>query len=168
MRVGQKIKLLTMRLFCMLKMDYTVECPEAKEDKLLKKIIYRSALAALASENICRRCYISVTICTPAHIRELNLAYREKDSETDVLSFPLWEADERPARGVLELGDIVISLDRAKEQGQELGHSLYREVAFLTGQSTLHLLGYDHERSPEEDEDMCRRQSAVVTYLHMD
>ena len=157
-----------MRLFGMLKIDYAPLCEEAEQDKALYGLIKNAILSALVYEGIFRRCYVSVQISTPEHIRELNAEFRQKDTETDVLSFPLWEADEMPAKGLLELGDIVISYQRAQEQAAEIGHTLHREIAFLAIHSTLHLLGYDHERSPEEDEDMCRRQAKIVKSLHLD
>ena len=60
------------------------------------------------------------------------------------------------------LGDIVISIERAKEQAKEIGHAFLEEVAFLTAHSTLHLLGYDHERSKEDDEIQCIKQREIV------
>ena len=150
-----------------LKVDYAPDCPEAEADKHLLSLIRRAVAYTLASEGISRTAYVSVQICTPDHIRELNAAYREKDAETDVLSFPLWERGEQPPKGLLELGDIVISYRRAEQQARELGHSLHREIAFLAVHSTLHLLGYDHERSPKEDEEMCRRQKVVVTQMKL-
>lgn len=110
---------------------------------------------------------VSVTFCDGPYIRELNATYREKDAETDVLSFPMYEADEEvPLDGeAVLLGDIVLNLDRAGTQAAELGHSTLREVAFLTVHSTLHLLGYDHELSEEDEEDMCRRQREIMKDL---
>ena len=84
----------------------------------------------------------------------------EKDAATDVLSFPLFDGD-----GCLddeEMGDIVISLERAKEQAEEYGHSLKREVAFLTAHSMLHLLGYDHENGEQE---MYQKQDDILNSL---
>lgn len=166
MTVKQKLAALLYRCFGRLKIDYAPACPEAEADKQLLPLIRRAVAATLAYEGITQPAYVSVQICTPEHIRELNATYRDKDAETDVLSFPLWERDERPEKGLLELGDIVISYRRAAEQAAELGHSLHREIAFLAIHSTLHLLGYDHERSPEEDEDMCRRQKNIVSYVY--
>jgi probable rRNA maturation factor len=81
------------------------------------------------------------------------------------LSFPLYdngEFDELECSMGAALGDIVISVPRAKEQADELGNSFLREVAFLTVHSTLHLLGYDHERSAEDDELQCRIQKNII------
>ena len=91
---------------------------------------------------------VSVTITNDEKIHELNLQYRNIDRPTDVLSFALRESDEPEiifdeAQPEI-LGDIVISIDRAKEQAVEYNHSLRREVTFLTVHGILHLLGYDH------------------------
>ena len=120
--------------------------------------------AALAYEGIGGACEVSLTLCDGEYIRALNAEYRGKDAATDVLSFPLFEEDEPILDGedLIPLGDIVINVDRAAEQAKELGHSTLREIAFLSVHSTLHLLGYDHERGVEEDEDMCRRQREII------
>ena len=91
---------------------------------------------------------VSVTITNDEKIHELNLQYRNIDRPTDVLSFALRESDEPEIIFDVDqpemLGDIVISIDRAKEQAVEYNHSLRREVTFLTVHGILHLLGYDH------------------------
>ena len=134
----------------------------------MKMAVRRAVEATLAYECFAFDTEISVTFCDNAAIRVKNAEYREKDSATDVLSFPMYEKDE--LEDLLELpvvlGDIVISLECAAEQAKSLGHSTEREVAFLTIHSVLHLLGYDHERSAEEDEDMCRRQRDVIETLY--
>ena len=91
---------------------------------------------------------VSVLITDNEEIHGLNLEYRGKDAPTDVLSFPLF--DEEGNLDEEELGDIVISLERAVAQAEEYNHSLKREVAFLTAHSMLHLLGYDHENGEQE------------------
>ena len=123
--------------------------------------------ATLHYEGFSSDVQVSVTFCDGAYIRELNAAYRNKDAETDVLSFPMFDRDEEDplALDAVMLGDIVLNTDRAAVQASELGHSTLREIAFLTVHSTLHLLGYDHELSEADDEDMCRRQREVMTTL---
>jgi probable rRNA maturation factor len=113
---------------------------------------------------------VSVTFCDNEHIRKLNNEYRNKDSATDVLSFPMYEDgdfDEIECSMGAVLGDIVISIERAKEQAEEIGNSFHREVAFLTIHSMLHLLGYDHERSPEDEEEQCQRQKAIIETVNI-
>jgi probable rRNA maturation factor len=88
---------------------------------------------------------IELLLVDDAHIRELNLHYREKDRPTDVLSFPLYHQVKN-----MPLGSIVISLDTAKEQAKEHNHSLKNEVAILFIHGMLHLLGFDHEADQGE------------------
>ncbi len=104
------------------------------------------------------RCAVSVTVTDDEKIREINNLYRHIDAPTDVLSFPMIEFDSEGEALVSEgdyegdtllLGDIVISLERAKAQSEEYGHSLKREAGFLTVHSALHLMGFDHIK--EED-----------------
>ena len=103
---------------------------------------------------------VSVLITDNDEIHELNLQYRQKDAPTDVLSFPLFDEDGNLDEE--ELGDIVISLERAKAQAEEYNHSLKREVAFLTAHSMLHLLGYDHENGEQE---MYTKQDDILNEL---
>ena len=135
----------------------------------LKRLVRLSVEAALAFEGYGNTCEVSVTFTDDAGIRELNRSFRNIDSATDVLSFPLFdfEGSEEPAVDELEnmLGDIVISLERTEAQAEEFGHSFEREVAFLTVHSMLHLLGYDHVNSEEEELDMRRRQTAIMEML---
>ncbi len=130
----------------------------------LKSAIRRAVEATLDHENFKWDAEISVTFCSAEYIRELNRTYRNKDSETDVLSFPMYESDELTesecALGVM-LGDVVISVPRVRTQAAELGNTFNGEAAFLTVHSTLHLLGYDHERSKEDDEIQCEKQRRI-------
>ena len=114
---------------------------------------------------------ISLTLTDNENIKKINKEYRNIDAPTDVLSFPLLEFDENGQiienefeydEGMIMLGDIVISLERAKEQAKDFGHSFRREVAFLTAHSMLHLLGYDHVDDKEGEELMCQKQEAVL------
>jgi len=137
-------------------------------DYYLKSIIRKAILATLEHENFKYDAEVSVTLCDNSYIRKLNKQYRGKDKHTDVLSFPIYDNGEFDMTECISgavLGDIVISLERAKEQAVELGHGFVREVAFLTVHSTLHLLGYDHERSKEEDELQCKLQKEIVSSL---
>ena len=131
----------------------------------MKMLIRRAVEATLAYEEIEENCEVSVTFCDNEDIREINQKFRNIDRATDVLSFPLFDDDGMNAH-VEELdcmlGDVVLSLERAREQADEFGHSFEREIAFLTVHSILHLLGYDHELSDEDDADMRKRQSEIV------
>ena len=134
-------------------------------DYYFKTVIRRAVLATLEHEKFPYDAEVSVTLCDNSYIRQLNKRYRNKDKHTDVLSFPIYDNGEFDMGECISgamLGDIVISLERASEQAEELGHSFLREVAFLTVHSTLHLLGYDHERTKEDDELQCRLQKEII------
>jgi len=135
------------------------------------KSIIRSAISkTLEYEDFPCDAEVSVTICDNGYIRGLNREYRKKDKATDVLSFPIYDFTVEEPEEVCDgfpvmLGDIVISLERAAEQATEIGHSTVEEVAFLAVHSTLHLLGYDHELSPEDDEAQCAAQRDIIDML---
>ncbi|MDD4571718.1 MAG: rRNA maturation RNase YbeY [Clostridia bacterium] len=111
-----------------------------------------------------RRLELSLLLTTDEEIKELNNQYRNKDAATDVLSFPLFEADEKIPRDS-SLGDIVISVDTMLSQAEEYGHSAEREMAFLFLHGLLHLLGYDHELGELEEAVMFERQNQVLKNL---
>ncbi len=137
-------------------------------DYYLKKIVRSAVYEALEYEGFPYDAEVSVTFCDNAAIHRMNKKYRGKDKPTDVLSFPLYEGGDFDMSECISgavLGDIVISLERAREQAKELGHGFLREVAFLAVHSTLHLLGYDHELSPEDDEAQCAAQREIVSKL---
>ena len=137
----------------------------------LKSKIREAVVRTLIHENFPYDADVSVTLCGTEYIKELNKRYRGQDKPTDVLSFPMYEGGLFPPDECLmgcSLGDIVISVPRAKEQAEELSNSFVREVAFLTVHSTLHLLGYDHERSKEDDERQCEAQSEIISEINFD
>lgn len=133
-------------------------------------------MAALEYENCGFDAQISVTITDNENIRQMNKEFRNKDSATDVLSFPMLEFDE-DGNAVdddfdfdgdeVVLGDIVISAERAAEQAENYGHSFKREIAFLTVHSMLHLLGYDHVNSEEEEKVMFKKQDEILNILNI-
>ena len=129
----------------------------------LRRLVKRAVLAVLDFEDFGRRAEFSVTFTDNEGIHALNREYRNVDRPTDVLSFPLSDGEDYDTDGdAVLLGDIVISLERAQTQAEEYGHSFEREVAFLTVHSMLHLLGYDHETSPEDERDMFARQDEIL------
>lgn len=93
---------------------------------------------------------LSIVFVSEDYIKELNKTYRFKDSVTDVISFAFEDNAENVDFGIRMLGDIFICLDRAKEQANEYGHSLKREITFLCVHGLLHLLGYDHMNEDDE------------------
>ena len=134
--------------------------------KELRAIVKRSVSETLYEEGYKGDFEVSVTFVDNEGIREINKEYRDIDRETDVLSFPMTDEGEAfsvdPETECYMLGDIVISLEKALMQSEEYGHSFKREVAFLTVHSMLHLLGYDHERSEEEEREMFGKQDIVL------
>ena len=139
-------------------------------DYYFKTVIRKAVLATLEHEKFPYDAEVSVTFCDNAYIKELNREYRGKDTHTDVLSFPIYDNGEFDLGECISgavLGDIVISIERAKEQAAELGNTFLYEVAFLVIHSMLHLLGYDHERSKEDDELQCRLQREIISGIEI-
>lgn len=134
----------------------------------VRMLIRRCCNAVLVNENFKGGVEISVTIVDDEAIHKLNLEHRNIDSSTDVLSFPLGENgvyDINNDTGAQLLGDIVISIEHAVSQAKLYGHSLNREIAFLTVHSMLHLLGYDHEAGGLELVNMREKEETVLTQL---
>ena len=113
----------------------------------IRMLVRRCCNAVLQLEGFQGPAEISVTFTDNAGIRELNKQYRDKDIETDVLSFPMGENgvyDVDMETGAKILGDVVISVEKARDQAELYGNSFQREIGYLTAHSVLHLLGYDH------------------------
>ena len=133
----------------------------------LRMLIRRCCNAVLRMEKFEGSVEVSVTFVNNEQIKEYNAQYRNKNIETDVLSFPMGENgvyDVNPETGAKILGDIVISIEKAQEQAKAYGHSLQREVGFLTAHSMLHLLGYDHMQS-EDEQIMFALQDVILNDL---
>lgn len=140
----------------------------------VEELLNRVISAALQAEQVEQPCEISVLLTGDAEIHAINLEQRDVDHPTDVLSFPMFEltpgekpgADlADPATGLVPLGDMVISLERAAEQAKEYGHSLEREVSYLAVHSVLHLLGYDHMDDGPEKAQMRAREESILGEL---
>lgn len=132
----------------------------------LSDVIEKLIQQSLEYEMFEKPCEVSVSIVDDNEIRQINNQFRNIDRATDVLSFPLLTFEEGEVFDLNEkdevlLGDIIISLERAREQALEYGHSLKREVAFLTAHSMLHLLGYDHMEE-EEEKEMFAKQNEIL------
>ena len=149
---------------------------ENEQDKIavnseIEELILAVCERAMEYEDCNFDAEISVTLVDNEAIREINNEQRGIDRATDVLSFPMLEFDEEDEvcaeyemdGELVILGDIVISLERAKEQAEEFGHSFKREVAFLCAHSMLHLLGYDHVDSEEDEKVMCTKQEEILS-----
>ena len=151
-----------------IKVIITNDQKEIKIPTGVRMLIRRCCNAVLVNENFEGSAEISVRFVDDEIIHELNREYRHVDRSTDVLSFPLGENgvyDINHDTGAKILGDIVISMQHAVMQADLYGHSLQREIAFLTVHSMLHLLGYDHEAEGLERVRMREKDEAVLTQL---
>lgn len=138
--------------------------------------IRKCIAATLDAEGVSAPCEINVLVTNDAGIHIINKESRDIDRPTDVLSFPMfeltpgqppqnWEEYEDPATGLVPLGDMCISLERAKAQAAEFGHSVKREVGYLTIHSMLHLLGYDHLDEGPMKKQMRGREEAIASTI---
>ncbi|MDR7857122.1 rRNA maturation RNase YbeY [Tissierella sp.] len=117
-------------------------------DEEISVIIEKVIKEVLIFENQSLDCEVSVSFVDNEEITVLNRDYRNVDRETDVLSFPM--DNDFFQMGPVLLGDIIISVEKALEQAEDFGHSLYREIAYLTAHSMFHLLEYDHMEDEEK------------------
>ncbi|MGG3161784.1 rRNA maturation RNase YbeY [Geobacillus stearothermophilus] len=145
--------------------DFIDETGEVTAEQL--EMLEQLLREAAASENVPDGAEVGVSFVDNERIRLMNRDYRGKDAPTDVLSFALEEEGEGEVDIIgadmpLVLGDIVISIPKAKEQAEEYGHSFMRELGFLAVHGFLHLLGYDHE-TEEEERVMFAKQEEILT-----
>lgn len=150
-----------------LKIYYANEQKIVKIPLSLRNLINRVVKATLENENFKKDAEVSVSFVDNETIHKLNLEYRGKDKPTDVLSFPMTDGDEEDddidlSTGAVMLGDIIISAEKAMEQANEYGHGIEREICFLAVHSTLHLLGYDHETSEDDEKYMNQTQESIL------
>ncbi len=139
------------------------------ENKATEKKEYENIIESVCQEGayiygLDEDAELSVVLCDNAYIHELNKTYRNIDRPTDVLSFALNEGEEEGYDGpdTKLLGDIIISLDKTREQAEEYGHSFERELAYLTVHGMLHILGYDH--MTDEDKAEMRKEEEFVLH----
>ena len=148
-----------------LKINMTFECLTWRQP-IISHIITKCIETTLGAENITVPCEINVMVTDDKGIHAINLASRQIDRPTDVLSFPMFELEPGnppdPATDMCPLGDMCISLERAIAQAKEYGHSVKREVGYLTIHSMLHLLGYDHLDEGEMKRQMRAREEAIA------
>ena len=153
-----------------LKQNFTNEQDKVKISFKIRSLIKKAVKETLTEEKFEYPAEISVSFVDNQKIHELNREYREKDRPTDVLSFPMWEKEELADGSALDghavtLGDIIISAEKAQAQAEEYGHSIEREITFLSVHSTLHLLGYDHEVSADDEAYMNKKQEEVLVKI---
>ncbi|MCU9592976.1 rRNA maturation RNase YbeY [Caldibacillus thermolactis] len=150
----------------MLEIEYNDETGELSENQI-QQILELLTLAA-EMENITEESELSLTFVTNEKIHQINKEYRGVDRPTDVISFALEESVEEEIEIIGApsmpriLGDIIISIPKAKEQAMEYGHSFMRELGFLAVHGFLHLLGYDHG-TKEEEKEMFTKQEKILT-----
>lgn len=153
--------------------EWMEEREGVSQDEETQELMQRVMEQVLRDDGIEMEVVVGVTFVDPERIREINRAFRGIDSVTDVLSFPMIEGmlhDATPSSllgcvdpetGALELGDLVICVERAKEQAEEYGHSARRELGYLSAHGMLHLLGYDHETEEERAQMRTREEEAL-------
>ena len=155
-----------------LKLNLTYEKPSLLNVPVTRNI-KRCVEATLDAEGVTALCEINILITDDCGIHGINKAARNMDRPTDVLSFPMftfepgvlpedWSEFMDPGTNAVPLGDMVISLERARAQAKEFGHSVKREVGYLTIHSMLHLLGYDHLDEAEMKRQMRAREEAIA------
>ena len=149
------------RLKLSLRCENGVKCPPE-----LRKRIKAAARAVLDAEQVEGPCELSVLLTDDGGIRTINRQFRDVDKPTDVLSFPL--GDDDPDTGRHLLGDMVLNVSRAEEQGAAFGHGADHEISYLTVHSVLHLLGYDHVDEGPMKRQMRAREKAVMALLEPD
>lgn len=147
--------------------DSIDETDELTEEQL--KTVEDLLQFAAEKENVKQDAELSVTYVTNERIQEVNKEYRDKDQPTDVISFALEEMgeDEIEIVGLDHppiLGDIIISIPRAKEQAIEYGHPFMRELGFLAVHGFLHLLGYDHINEEDEKKMFAKQKDLLNRY----
>ena len=155
-----------------MKLNLTYEKPSLLNVPVTRNI-QKCVEATLEAEGITCKCEINILVTDDLGIRAINAASRNIDKATDVLSFPMfelepgnppqdWEDYRDPDSGLVPLGDMCISLERAIAQANEFGHSVRREVGYLTIHSMLHLLGYDHLDEGPQKKQMRGREEAIA------
>lgn len=146
-------------------------------DENLCSFLRGAVRAALDAEGVELSCEVNVLVTGDDGIHRVNLDMRGVDAPTDVLSFPMFELapgdkpgeeDADPATGLVPLGDMCISLERARAQAEEYGHSVERELAYLAVHSALHLLGYDHLDEGPMKARMRAREEAIMEQLGLE
>ena len=143
----------------------------------LAALLRRAVRGALAAEGVETPCEVNILLTDDEGIREVNREMRQVDAPTDVLSFPMFDLrpgehpdqeDADPDTGRVPLGDMCLSVERARAQAAEYGHSFEREISYLAVHSVLHLLGYDHLDEGPMKRQMREREEAVMETLHLE
>ena len=153
----------------MIEVNYNAISELPNEEKLIKEVVSR----VLEEEKVLPEVDVYITLTNNEEIHKINKEYRDVDRPTDVLSFPMYERDEivdlkNDTDDEIEkiLGDIIVSIEKVREQAEEYGHSFERELAYLVTHGMLHLLGYDH-MIEEEKAVMRKREEEILEALNI-
>lgn len=153
----------------MIEVNYNAISELPNEKKLIKEVVSR----VLEEEKVLPEVDVYITLTNNEEIHKINKEYRDVDRPTDVLSFPMYERDEiaglkNDTNDEIEkiLGDIIVSIEKVREQAEEYGHSFERELAYLVTHGMLHLLGYDH-MIEEEKAVMRKREEEILETLNI-
>lgn len=153
----------------MIEVNYNAISELPNEEKLIKEVVSR----VLEEEKVLPEVDVYITLTNNEEIHKINKEYRDVDRPTDVLSFPMYERDEiadlkNDTDDEIEkiLGDIIVSIEKVREQAEEYGHSFERELAYLVTHGMLHLLGYDH-MIEEEKAVMRKREEEILETLNI-
>lgn len=153
----------------MIEVNYNAISELPNEEKLIKEVVSR----VLEEEKVLPEVDVYITLTNNEEIHKINKEYRDVDRPTDVLSFPMYERDEiaglkNDTDDEIEkiLGDIIVSIEKVREQAEEYGHSFERELAYLVTHGMLHLLGYDH-MIEEEKTVMRKREEEILETLNI-
>lgn len=147
---------------------------ELEEEITCKDLLRKVISTALEAQGVSLPCEVNVMLTNDAGIQKVNQSMRGVDKPTDVLSFPMFDMPagslptigwSDPDTGLIPLGDMCISLERAKAQAEEFGHSVERELSYLAVHSVLHLLGYDHMDEGPQKAQMRAREEAILASL---
>ena len=154
-------------MFELLEIEY-LDIEENKEyEELIKKVLEQ----CFKKENLSKESlYVNIILTNPENIRKFNKQYRNIDKETDVLSFPMFEKEELvdfQSNCQEVLGDIIISIDRVKEQAEEYGHSFQRELSYMVVHGFYHLMGYDHMEEQDKIQ-MRAKEEEVLSVLKIE
>lgn len=155
----------------MLKVNFSNRQRKTSLPSNTKELVVSAIEASLLVENFKDDSEVNVTFVSDKKIKQINNEFRNINSATDVLSFPLGVDgyyDVNPENGALMLGDVIISIDHAIAQSNLFGHSLDREIAYLTVHSLFHLLGYDHIDEGEDKKIMRKKEEAALKFINLE
>lgn len=148
-----------------------IEYLDIQENKENEKIIEEVLKQCFKEEKINPKyLYVNIILTNPENIRKFNKEYRNIDSETDVLSFPMFEKEELKdfeSKCKEVLGDIVISIERVEKQAEEYGHSFQRELSYMVVHGFYHIIGYDHIKE-EDKREMRAKEENILQALKIE